>query len=78
MLKKTRESRKNEMFMEILNHPNATEGEIARGVGLERTPYSRKLLLELVADGSVVRSWDRDRFQPAFVYYVQQTEEMPL
>ncbi len=78
MLKHTRESRKNEMFMEIMNNPNQTEGEIARGVGLERTPYSRKLLLELVADGSVARLWDADRFQPAFVYYIQQTEELPL
>ncbi len=78
MLKATRESRKNELFIEIMNHPNSTEGEIARGVGLERTPYSRKLLLELVGDGSVVRHWDKDRFQPAYVYYVQQTDEMPL
>jgi len=78
MPKVTRESRKHEMFIEIMNHPNSTEGEVASGVGLARTPYSRALLLELVADGSVARLWDADRFQPAFVYYIQQTDEMPL
>lgn len=78
MPKQSPESRRNAMFIQIMAHPNQTEGEIARGVGLERTPYSRKLLLELVAEGSVCRTWDADRFQPAFVYYIQQTDELPL
>jgi len=61
-----------------MENPNCSEGEIARGVGLKRTPYTRKLLLDLVAEGSVVRAWDDSRTPAAFVYYIQQTDEMPL
>ncbi len=78
MQKMSRESRRNEFFVYIMAHPNKTEGEIARGVGLERTPYSRALLLELVAEGNIVRAWDDKQQPPAFVYYIQQTEELPL
>jgi hypothetical protein len=49
MKKVSRESRRNEIFVYIMENPNESEGEIARGVGLERTPYSRSLLLELWA-----------------------------
>lgn len=78
MIKVSRESRKHEMFVYIMANPNCSEGEIARGVGLERTPYSRSIMLELVAEGSVVRAWDDSRHPGAFVYYIQQTEELPL
>lgn len=74
----TQESRKNEMFVWVMENPNKTEGEIASGVGLRRTPYSRKLLLELVSDGSLARCWDADRTPAGYVFYVQQTDEMPL
>lgn len=77
-MKVSRESRKNELFVYIMANPNSSEGEIARGVGLERTPYSRSLLMELCAEGNVVRSWDDSRQPGAFVYYIQQTEELPL
>lgn len=74
----TQESRKNEIFVWVMANPNKTEGEIANGVGLKRTPYSRKLLLELVNDGSLVRSWDANRLPAGYVFYVQQTDELPL
>ncbi len=70
--------KRNEMFMTIMQHPNEAEGEIASRVGLRRTPYTRKLLLELVAEGSVLRWWDENREPPAYVYQIQQTEELPL
>lgn len=70
--------KRNEMFVSIMENPNQSEGEIAGRVGLRRTPYTRKLLLELVAEGSVLRWWDESRDPAAYVYCIQQTEEMPL
>jgi len=77
-MKVSRFSRMNEMFVYIMAHPNCSEGEIARGVGLERTPYSRSILLELVAERNIARTWDDSRQPGAFVYYIQQTDELPL
>lgn len=54
-------------------HPNSTELEIARGVGLKKTPYTRQILLALVADGRLVRWWDDGRLPAAYCYYAQQT-----
>lgn len=71
-------TRQNELFVYIMDHPNQSEGEIARGVGLKRTPYTRKLLFGLVEEGNVARAWDDSRQPGAFVYYIQQTDELPL
>jgi len=57
----------------VEQHPNSTELEIARGVGLKKTPYTRQILLALVADGRLVRWWDDSRLPAAYVYYVQET-----
>lgn len=70
--------KRNEMFVSIMAHPNESEGEIASRVGLRRTPYTRKLLLELVGEGSILRVWDANREPGAYVYCVQQTDELPL
>ncbi len=70
--------KRQEMFVTILETPNLSEGEIASRVGLRRTPYTRKLLLELVAEGNVLRWWDDSREPAAYVFCIQQTEEMPL
>lgn len=70
------EPRKGEIYAWVGQHPNTTELEIARGVGLKKTPYSRQILLWLVANGYLVRSWDAERQPAAYVYYVQQTEPM--
>jgi predicted transcriptional regulator len=70
--------RMNQIYNFILHNPNCSEGEIASGVGLKRTPYTRQILMQLVAEGNIVRAWDELRTPAAFVYYVQQTEEMQL
>lgn len=70
--------KRHEMFVSIMQYPNESEGEIASRVGLRRTPYTRKLLLELVAEGCVLRLWDDTREPPAYVFCIQQTDEMPL
>jgi len=70
--------KRQEMFVTIMEHPNESEAEIARRVGLRRTPYTRKLLLELVEEGNVLRWWDETRDPPAYVFCLQQTDELPL
>lgn len=61
----------------IVVHPNCTELEIARGVGLKKTPYTRAILLNLWKEGYIVR-WYDDQHQPrpAYKYFVQLTEPM--
>lgn len=78
MVKNTREMRKNEITVEVMNHPMSTEGEIARGVGLVRSPYTRRILLDLVEEGTLRRAWDDQSSPGRYVYYVQLTQEMPL
>jgi hypothetical protein len=70
--------RMNQIYNWILHNPNCSEGQIASGVGLKRTPYTRRILLELVAEGNIVRAWDETRTPAAFVYYIQQTNELPI
>lgn len=70
--------RQNELFITIMAYPNLSEGELADRVGLKRTPYTRKLLFALVEEGSVLRLWNENREPAAWVYCVQQTEELPL
>jgi len=65
------------IFDYVAAHPNESELEIARGVGLKKTPYTRQILLGLIAEGSLVRWWDDSRKKAAFVYCLQQTEELP-
>lgn len=67
----------NEFFAYIAANPNKTELEIARGVGLKKTPYSRKILLSLWQDGYIVR-WYDDQHQPrpAYCYFVQETQRI--
>lgn len=70
--------KRHEMFVTIMQNPNESEGELAARVGLRRTPYTREILLDLVAEGSVLRWWDENRDPPAYVYCIQQTEQLPL
>lgn len=79
------DSRMTDFYQWILGNPGHSEREIARGVGLattgkplKKTPYSRKILLDLIAEGNVVRTWDDSRRPGAFIYSIQLTEEMPL
>lgn len=47
----TREQRMSFIVDYVANNPYATTAEIARGVGLRKTPYLRALLAELVGAG---------------------------
>lgn len=64
------------MFDYIVANPNKNELEIARGVGLKKTPYTRKILLSMWNQGYVIRWWD-DQTRPAsYRYFVQLTQPM--
>jgi predicted transcriptional regulator len=67
----------NEMFQVIVENPNLTEREIAERVGLKKTPYTRNILLALIAEGSIARAQDPTRERFTYVYFVQQTEPLP-
>lgn len=60
----------------ICQYPNCTEREIAEGVGLKKTPYSRWILLSLISSSHIARFWDEGRPRKAYVYYCQQTEKL--
>lgn len=72
------DKRANEIYIFICNNPNKSEREIADGVGLKKTPYSRQILLWLLANNYVARMWDEDRKPHAYVYYCQNTVPMNL
>jgi len=73
------EVRAHEIYTFIANNPNCTEGEIARGVGLKRTPYTRMILQSLMYHGHITRHWQEDRKpKPGFIYYCQATVPMDL
>jgi len=63
----------------IAAHPLSTEREIAEGVGLKKTPYSRWILHSLMASNYIARHWQEDRVpRPAYVFYCQDTVPMDL
>ena len=64
------------MFDVIVNHPNLTEREIAERVGLKKTPYTRQILMGLIAEGSIARAIDPTRERVTYMYFVQQTEPL--
>lgn len=68
--------RAQELFDFIVQHPGLTERQIADGVGLKKTPYTRQILLSLIAEGSVVRTPDPNSDRLTYVYHLQQTEQL--
>lgn len=62
-----------EIYEWILRHGAHTELEIARGVGLKKTPYTRWILFSLMEHGHITRVWDESRQPKAYVWFVQQT-----
>lgn len=67
----------DQMLKYIDEHPNKSELEIARGVGLKKTPYTRNILLWLTNGGEVIRWLDDAHLpRPAFVYYRNETEQL--
>lgn len=65
-----------EIYEWIRVNPNSTEREIAEGVGLKKTPYSRRIILDLLEDGHVARFQDPDAVRLTYRYYVQETERL--
>jgi len=65
-----------EIFNVIASEPNLTEREIAERVGLKKTPYTRGILMTLIAEGSVARAVDPTRERLTYVYFLQQTEQL--
>lgn len=72
------EVRAREIYDFIGNNPNSTEGEIARGCGLKRTPYTRMILFSLMEHHHISRFWDESRPKKAYVYYQEFTTVMDL
>lgn len=77
--------RMHDFYQWILGNPGHTEREIASGVGLattgkplKKTPYTRRILLDLIAEGNIVRTWDDSRQPGAYIYSIQMSDEMPL
>lgn len=68
----------HEIYMLIANSPNLTEREIAERVGLKKTPYTRWILMSLIAEGYIARAWDESRHPKAYVYYCQTTVPLDL
>jgi len=66
-----------EIFAVIVANPNLTEREIAERVGLKKTPYTRGILMSLIAEGSIARAVDTTRERMTYVYFLQQTEALP-
>lgn len=64
------------MFETIRKNPGLNEREIAERVGLKKTPYTRAILLNLIANGHIVRFWDESRIRKCYTFYLQETEQM--
>lgn len=67
-----------DLYDYALANPSSTEREIASGVGLKKTPYTRNILLWLVANGYLVRTWDEMRTPHAYVFHAQSTVPMNM
>ncbi len=62
-------------FYEIIEqNPNLTEREICERVGLKKTPYSRRILMDLIAGGYVARTQDANADKVTYLYFLQETE----
>lgn len=72
------EKRAHDIYLFVANNPNCTELEIARGVGLKKTPYTRWILFSLIEHKYIARIWDESRDRKAYVYYCQETVPMDL
>lgn len=62
-------------FYEIIEaEPNLTERQICERAGLKKTPYSRRILLDLIAGKYVARVQDANADKLTYLYFIQQTE----
>lgn len=60
----------------IKAEPNLTELEIARRVGLKKTPYSHRILMDLIAEKYIARTQDPNADKLTYLYFVQETEQL--
>lgn len=70
-------TRMQEIFDLIARNPGLKEREIADRVGLKKSPYTRKILMDLIAEGSVARAQAPDVERLTYVYFIQQTNPLP-
>lgn len=68
--------RMRQFFDIISENPNLTELEIARRAGLKKTPYSHRILMDLIAENHVARAHDDTADKLTYLYFVQQTEQL--
>jgi predicted transcriptional regulator len=72
------ETKADQIYQWIIKNGAHTELEIARGVGLKKTPYTRWILFSLMEHGYIARTWDESRQPKAYVYYAQLTQELEM
>lgn len=64
-------------FYEIIRaNPNLKELEIAERAGLKKTPYSHRILMDLIAGGHIARASDDNADKLTYLYFVQETQPM--
>lgn len=68
--------RMREFYEVIRSNPNLTELEIATRVGLKKTPYSHRILMDLIAENHIARTQDPNADKLTYQYFVQETETM--
>jgi hypothetical protein len=68
--------RAREFFDIIAAEPGLTERQIAERAGLKKTPYSRRILLDLISGGHVGRCENSYADRTTYIYFVQGTEAM--
>ena len=69
--------RARQFYKIIEKHPNLTEREICERVGLKKTPYSRRILLDLIGAGYVARVQDTNADKLTYLYFLQESERAP-
>jgi hypothetical protein len=66
--------RMSEFYQIIRSNPNLTELEIAKRAGLKKTPYSHRILMDLIRDNHIARVQDTNAEKLTYLYFVQETE----
>lgn len=70
-------ARMEQIYTWICENGAHTEREIADGVGLRKTPYTRAILFWLIAEGYIARTWDELRVPKGYVYFKNDVQKLP-
>lgn len=70
--------RMRDFYNIILSNPNLTELQIASRVGLKKTPYTHKILMDLIASNDIARVSDPNADKLTYLYFVQETQPMRI